>query len=127
MERVRFEDILENVSPLHARPRGGIVVAYLDDQPVGCVMYNEMTAGVAEFNRMFLSDAGRGHGFGRLLLDKMFKQMIEDGYQTVVFSSATFLTHAKAMYQAAEFTDASHPEGFPDEWKPYVHFMERAL
>jgi len=90
-------------------------------------MYNEQSAGVAEFNRMFVTVAGRGHGLGRLLLDKMFAQMIEDGYQKAVFSSAAFLTHAKVMYQAAGFSNAPHPEGFPDEWKPYVYFMERTL
>ena len=127
MERAKFEDILQNLTNLHARPRGAIFVAYLEGQPVGCVMYNEMSAGVAEFNRMFVSEAGRGHGLGRLLLDKMFSQMIGDGYQKVVFSSAIFLTHAKNMYAAAGFPCAPHPEGFPDEWKPYVYFMERAL
>ncbi len=127
MERERFEDTVQNLSNIHARPRGAIFVAYLEDQPVGCVMYNEHSAGVAEFNRMFVSEAGRGHGLGRLLLDRMFAQMIEDGYQKVVFSSAVFLTHAKAMYEAAGFSSVPHPQGFPDEWKPYVYFMERRL
>jgi GNAT superfamily N-acetyltransferase len=127
MERVRFKNIVQDLPNLHARPRGGIFVAYLDDQPAGCVMYNEHSAGVAEFNRMFVSETGRGHGLGRLLLDRMFAQMIEDGYHKVVFSSAGFLTHAKAMYEAAGFSDVPHPQGFPDEWKPYVYFMERTL
>ncbi|WP_366524028.1 GNAT family N-acetyltransferase [uncultured Tateyamaria sp.] len=100
--------------------RGGIFVACLDDQVVGCVMYNEMSAGVAEFNRMFGSEAGHGHGIGRLLLNKRYNQLIEVGCQKVVFSSAVFLTYAKARYQAAGFTGSLHPKGFPDEWKPYV-------
>ena len=127
MERQRFKDIVEDLPNLHARPRGGIFVAYIDDHPVGCVMYNEYSAGVAEFNRMFVGEAGRGRGLGRLLLDKMFAQMIEDGYHKVVFSSAAFLTHAKSMYEASGFTAVPHPQGFPEEWKPYVYFMERSL
>lgn len=127
MEAGRFLDIVQDLPNLHARPLGGIFLASVDDQPVGCVMYNEQTAGVAEFNRMFVSEAGRGHGIGSRLLDAMISQMIEDGYERVVFSSAIFLTHAKAMYEAAGFTNVPHPDGFPEEWKPYVYFMERPL
>jgi len=76
---------------------------------------------------MFVSERGRGHGLGRLLLDKMCEQMVKDGHHKAIFSSANFLTHAKAMYVAAGFSSTTHPEGFPDEWKPYVYFMERKL
>ncbi|GGE61733.1 hypothetical protein GCM10011517_31670 [Actibacterium pelagium] len=127
MDPERFAQVLRDLPELHARPRGGIFIGLVDDQPAGCVMYNEQSAGVAEFNRMFVSEAGRGYGVGRRLLNRMFDQMIEDGYQKVIFSSAIFLTHARAMYEAAGFTDMAHPDGFPNEWKPYVYFMERPL
>ncbi|MBV1867930.1 MAG: GNAT family N-acetyltransferase [Marinosulfonomonas sp.] len=122
-----FETILEDLPKLHSRPRGGIFIAALKGQPVGCVMYSEASAGISEFNRMFVNEDGRGHGVGRRLLDRMFEQMIEDGYQKVIFSSATFLTHARSMYEAVGFVDMPHPEAFPDEWRNYVYFMERAL
>ncbi|MEX0339196.1 MAG: GNAT family N-acetyltransferase [Arenibacterium sp.] len=127
MSADRFESTLADLPSLHARPRGGILIAYLDDKPVGCVMYNEASPGMAVFNRMFVSDSGRGHGIGRRLLNQMFEQMIADGYSRVRFSSATFLTHARAMYEAAGFAPIPHPDGFPAEWKPYVYFMERPL
>ena len=127
MEPEKFQTILEDLPNLHERPRGGIFIASLNSQPVGCVMYHEASAGISEFNRMFVSEDGRGHGVGRRLLERMFEQMIEDGYQKVVFSSATFLTNAKSMYQAAGFVEVPHPEGFPDEWRNYVYFMERPL
>ena len=127
MDPVRFRAILDDLPSLHARPHGGILLALLDDQPVGCVMYNEARPGLAEFNRMFVNDNGRGFGIGRQLLSHMFEQLIKDGYQRVRFSSAKFLTHARSMYEAAGFVDAPHSEGFPSEWQPYVYFMERPL
>ena len=90
-------------------------------------MYSEAGPGVAEFKRMFVSEDGRGHGLGRLMLERMFEQMISDGHKKVVFSSAKFLTHARSMYESAGFVDVPHPEGFPDEWRQYVYFMERSL
>lgn len=127
MDPEKFQVILKDLPKLHARPRGGILIASADGQPAGCVMYNEAEAGVAEFNRMFVSEGGRGHGLGRLMLERMFEQMIADGYQKVIFSSAKFLTHARTMYENAGFLDMPHPPGFPDEWRNYVYFMERAL
>ena len=127
MDQERFETIIQNLPKLHERPRGGILIGSVNEQAVGCVMYQEAKPGVAEFNRMFVSDGGRGHGLGRRMLDQMFDQMIADGYKRVFFSSATFLTHARAMYEAAGFTDCPHPVGFPAKWRDHVYFMERSL
>ena len=127
MDPERFEGILTNLSELHARPLGAIILALIDDQPAGCVMYNLLDQGVAEFNRMYVSESGRGHGLGHKMLEHMFRQMKADGYNKVVFSSAIFLTHARKMYEKAGFISAPHPDGFPEDWRDKVYFMERAL
>lgn len=122
-----FEKVIRDLPSIHARPKGAILLAYLDDAPVGCVMYDALAPGIAQFNRMFVSESGRGHGLGRRLLDTMFEAMVADGYEKVVFSSAKFLTHARDMYVKAGFKNIPHPEGFPDAWRDYVYFMERSL
>lgn len=127
MDPVGFEATLKRLPDLHKRPLGGILIASIDCQPVGCAMYCEASPGTAEFNRLFVSPAGRGHGLGRRLLNRMFEQMAADGYSSVFFSSATFLTHARKMYEAAGFVAMPHPEGFPDEWRNRVYFMQRSL
>ena len=127
MAHDKFESIVRDLERLHARPGGAILIASVDGKPVGCVMYNEAQPGVAVFNRMFVSEVGRGCGLGQLMLERMFEQMSVDGYEKVFFSSAKFLTHAKAMYEAAGFTSSPHPVGFPAEWRDRVYFMERSL
>lgn len=127
MDPVKFQDTLRDLPKIHARPGGGIVIAFVDGTPAGCVMYNKAESGVAEFNRMFVHKNGRGHGIGRLMLDHMFEAMRADGYERVMFSSATFLEHARRMYENAGFKDMPIPNGFPDQWRDYVYFMQRAL
>lgn len=127
MNPVGFETILTKLPDLHKRPLGGILIAWVDGKPTGCVMYGEARPGIAEFNRMFVSAGGRGHRLGRKLLDHMLKQMTADGYSRVFFSSASFLTHARAVYEDAGFVPMPHPEGFPEEWRDKVYLMERAL
>jgi GNAT superfamily N-acetyltransferase len=127
MDPQKFEAIVQDLPNLHQRPRGGIFIGSVDGNAAGCLMYHEAAAGIAEFKRMFVNENGRGYGLGRLMLERMFEQMISDGYQKVFFSSATFLTHARAMYERAGFLDIPHPAGFPNEWRDRVYFMERTL
>ncbi|MBL4768536.1 MAG: GNAT family N-acetyltransferase [Rhodobacteraceae bacterium] len=127
MDPEKFEVTLNDLPEIHARPRGAILIAFVDGRPAGCVMYNEAETDVAEFNRMFVNEGGRGHGIGRLMLERMFEEMTADGYRKVKFSSAKFLTHAKKMYKRAGFSDIPHPQDFPDAWRKYVYFMERQL
>lgn len=127
MDPEKFKAILEDLPTRHRRPAGGILIALVDGKPAGCVMYSEAGPGVAEFHRMFVSESGRGYGLGRQLLDHMFEQMVADRYDRVFFSSAAFLTHARAMYENAGFVPMPHPQGFPDAWRDKVYFMERSL
>lgn len=126
-EPVAYRRTVDSLHEIHARPKGAILLAYLDDQPFGCVMYLEEEPGVAEIKRLFVEVAGRGHGLGATLLMAMFDQMRADGYSTVRFASAWFLTHARALYENVGFTDIRQPENFPDHLKEIVYFMERQL
>jgi GNAT superfamily N-acetyltransferase len=127
MDPVGFQAILEKLPDLHKRPFGGILIAWVNGKPAGCVMYRNAGPGVAEFNRMYVSADGRGHGLGRKMLDQMFEHMSADGYTRVFFSSATFLSHARAMYENAGFVPMPLPTGIPDVWRDKVYFMERPL
>lgn len=127
MDPVGFQTILKNLPDLHKRPLGGILIASVDGKPSGCVMYSQASPGIAEFKRMFVSADARGHGLGGKMLDHMFAQMTADGYTRVFYSSATFLTHARLMYENAGFVPMPQPKGFPDEWRDKVYFMERSL
>ena len=127
MNSERILNIIRDLPTLHARPLGGILIGKLNGEPIGCVMYSEAKPGLAEFNRMFVAKNGRGHNLGRRMLDKMFEQMIADGYRKVFFSSAVFLTHARAMYESAGFTLMRYPDGLSDDQRARTYFMEREL
>ncbi len=122
-----FQSVLVDLPQIHARPRGGILLADVDGRPAGCVMYHELQSDVGEIKRLFVSEAGRGHGLGRALLERMFAQMAADGYRSVVFSSAKFLTHARRLYESVGFRDIPHPADFPAHLRSFVYFMERPL
>lgn len=126
-EPVQYAATLAALPQIHARPKGAILLARLDGAPVGCVMYHDWEPGVAEVKRLFVAEAGRGHGLGRALLTAMLEAMKSDGYAIARFSSARFLTHARALYEAMGFQDIPQPPDFPDALRDTVYFMERPL
>jgi predicted N-acetyltransferase YhbS len=83
-----YRETMENLHIIHARLKGAVLLAELEGRPVGCVMYQEMEAGVAEVKRLFVDRSARGHGLGQALLTEMLKRMKADQYATVRFSSA---------------------------------------
>ena len=122
-DAVAYAKVLEDLPMIHARPKGAVLLAWLDGRAVGCVMYAESEPGLAEFFRFFVDTPGRGRGIGRKLLEAMFAHMAADGYDTVCFNSAKFLTHARALYEAVGFTDAPPRPGAPE----HEYFMVRPL
>ena len=124
---VDYEQTLAELPVVHARPKGAVLLADLGGTAVGCVMYLEMQPGTAEVMRLFVDEAGRGHGLGRKLLEAMFDQMRRDGYQKVRFMSAHFLTHARKLYETVGFQYMPLPDDYPDEYRDLDYFMERSL
>jgi len=124
---VEYEQTLAALPVVHARPKGAVLLADLGGSSVGCVMYLEMQPGTAEVKRLFVDEAGRGHGLGHKLLEAMFDQMRGDGYQKVRFMSAYFLTHARKLYESVGFQDVPLPDDYPDEYRDMDYFMERSL
>ena len=122
-----YKESMENLHVIHARPRGAVLLAELNGQPVGCVMYQEMEPGVAEIKRLFVRASARGHGLGHALLNEMFNCMKADHYTRVRFSSAKFLLHARALYESVGFSDIPQPDDFPTFLQDFVYFMEKPL
>ena len=126
-EPVAYARTVADLHLIHARPKGGILLARLSGNAVGCVMYHEAATGVAEVKRLYVAPEGRGHALGKALLTGMFRQMVADSYEKVVFSSARFLVHARKLYEEVGFKDAELPAGIPPEHRDTVYAMERHL
>ena len=126
-EPVEYANTLTNLSTIHARPKGAILLATLNKKYVGCVMYHELIPKTAEIKRLFVRESARGHGVGHLLLTEMFEFMKNDGYERTQFNSARFLTHARHLYEKAGFQEIPLPKETPKEMAEIVYFMERDL
>lgn len=89
----------EDVRP----PLGVFVVAWLDDEPVGCgaVKPLDRALGVGEVKRMYTAPAARRRGVSRAVLTHLERRARELGYRGLQLETGTAQPEALALYESA--------------------------
>ena len=82
------------------------VVAYADDEPVGCGAFKEYTSDAVEIKRMFVQPAHRQRGVARAVLAELETWAAELGFANCVLETGKRQPEAIALYQRSgyEFT-----------------------
>jgi putative acetyltransferase len=83
---------------------GAFVIAYLDDEAVGCGAVRRLDAATAELKRMYVAPAVRGRGIGRALVEALEQQARLLGTSRVVLETGTRLAPALRLYEAMGYT-----------------------
>jgi DNA-binding MarR family transcriptional regulator len=102
----------ETVAP----PRGRTIVAYRDDQPIGCGALKGSE--VPEVKRLWVSGDARGLGLGRRLMVTLEATAREHGATRVRLDTNTALTEAIALYGRLgwEAVEPYNEEPMSDLW-----------
>jgi GNAT superfamily N-acetyltransferase len=112
---------------LHARPSGDILVADLDGAIVGCAMYYPINDTTCEIKRVYVTDAARGHGVGRTLMQTGMERARADGYDRMVLDTIVGLTEAITLYGRLGFAPADPFYDLKPGVAPYIRFFDIAL
>ena len=102
-------------------PGGHIFMAEADGEAVGCVALLPMADGGFEVGKMAVSEAARGSGVGRLLMDACIAKARALGAPRLYLESNARLGPALSLYRSAGFVD------LPARPTPYARadvFME---
>jgi GNAT superfamily N-acetyltransferase len=94
-------------------PGGGVLVARLGDQVVGCVGLAPARPGVVELVKMAVSPAHQGHGTGRALIAAAIVRARALGATRIELESNRRLAAAVHLYEASGFRHLG-----PDEHQP---------
>jgi putative acetyltransferase len=87
-------------------PRAGFVVAWLNDEAVGCGAWRPLApteAAVAEIKRMFVEPAVRGRGISRAILKKLETLARADGYSVVRLETGLRQPPALRLYETSGY------------------------
>jgi ribosomal protein S18 acetylase RimI-like enzyme len=120
-----FEDELRGLPGKYVLPDGRLLLAYADEKLAGCAALRKLEPGVCEMKRLFVRDAFRGLGVGKLLIEKLIAEAAKAGYETMRLDTyPAKMKNAVALYYGYGFYEIS-----PYYKNPYpgVLFMERLL
>lgn len=76
-----------------------VVVAYTNDEPVGCGALKPFATGVMEVKRMFVQPAHRGRGVAQKIVAELEQWAHEDGYTEFVLETGKKQTAAIRLYE----------------------------
>ncbi|HEV8461731.1 MAG TPA: GNAT family N-acetyltransferase [Gaiellaceae bacterium] len=99
------------------------LVAYRDEQPVGCGGLQTLDDETAEVRRIYLAEEARGHGIGRRLLETLEQHARDLGYARVRLTTGDAQPEALGLFRSAgyeeiaPFTDGAFTR----------HWMEKRL
>lgn len=87
------------------KPQGllGIVVAYLDDKPVGCGAFKGFSEGEAEIKRMFVKPECRGQRIAAKVLAELEAWAGELGFRSFVLETGHKQPEAIALYNRSGY------------------------
>jgi DNA-binding MarR family transcriptional regulator len=99
-------------------PAGGLLIAYLYSEPVGCGAVKHHADAPSEIKRMWVSPTARGLGVGRRLLVELERLAAESGASMTRLETNRALIEAIALYHSAGYREvpAFNDEPFADHW-----------
>ncbi|HEY7381938.1 MAG TPA: bifunctional helix-turn-helix transcriptional regulator/GNAT family N-acetyltransferase [Gaiella sp.] len=104
-------------------PAGLLLVARLQEVPIGCGALKLHGADPVEIKRMWVAPAARGLGLGRRLLHELERRARERGATVARLETNGTLAEAISLYRSAGYVEVAP---FNDE--PYAHhWFEKAL
>jgi putative acetyltransferase len=84
------------------------VVAYLNDEAVGCGAIKEFSPGVAEVKRMYVKPEARGNGVARAVLAELEKWAGELGFKECILETGIMNPEAIQLYRSSAYEPMSN-------------------
>jgi putative acetyltransferase len=98
-----FEKELKTIDQQYRQPNGGLILAFKDGQPVGCVGVRKLDDDIAELKRMYVKAEYRGYNIGVELLKRSLQLAQERGYKKMRLDTLKNMTKAQSLYQSFGF------------------------
>jgi putative acetyltransferase len=98
-----FSKELNSISQQYNGPSGGLLLAFCDDFPAGCVGIRLLDKNIAELKRMYVKNEHRGLKIGVELLQQSIDLAKTLGYQKLRLDTLANMIKAQQLYRSFGF------------------------
>ena len=101
-----FEEELKGLPGKYAPPNGGLFIALIDEQPVGCIALRPLgTTNIAELKRLYVRSSARKLGVGLALAQRAINRAREAGYHLIRLDTLPTMQDAQRLYRQLGFKE----------------------
>ena len=126
-DEAAWERELSGLPGAYAPPDGALLLAWVEGAAVGCVAMRRIGAGACEMKRMYVDEAGRGHGVGRALGEAVVTAAREAGYRQMFLDTSIGQHEALGLYRSLGFVDVEPYYEVAAELRDWLVFMRLDL
>jgi ribosomal protein S18 acetylase RimI-like enzyme len=107
-----FDEEVANLPDKYVLPEGRLFLAFADENLAGCIALRKLEDGVCEMKRLFVKDEFRGQKIGIALIEKLFEEAKNIGYQKMRLDTfPAKMGKAVSLYESYGFREIA----------PYYH------
>ncbi len=98
-----FENEIESLPRQYGAPLGCLLLACVEDEPMGCVALRSMGEEVCEMKRLYVCSQGRGTGLGKNLAEELVRIARDLGYRSMRLDTVPSMRSARSLYASMGF------------------------
>jgi len=94
-----FDEELKIISKMYGPPEGHLIIAYIQNEAVGCAALRKIDEGICEVKRMYVQPSHRRLHIGNTLLEMLINKAVELKYSLMRLDTLDHMIPAITLYQ----------------------------
>jgi GNAT superfamily N-acetyltransferase len=118
-----FQDFTTELATLpgdYAPPRGRLLLAWDEDEAMGCIALRPLSEDTCEMKRLYVVPVYRAAGVGRQLVEHLIAEARSIGYRHMYLDTLPVMADAQRLYERLGFRDIPPYRHNPIEGARYM-------
>ncbi len=113
-----WDDDLKNIEDTYINNKGEFLVGVLNGKIIAMGAFKKIDNATAEIKRMRVYPEYQGNGYGKMILNKLYKIAINNNYKYFILETSTIQLYAQKLYENFGFKEFKREkiDGFDCIW-----------